>query len=88
MSMKPIMCKNCHEEIVQLPSGTWIDKNGVVWCPSSEMPHTNVLHEPIISPEWARSIQNLSRRSPSFWTPQELAKLFQLTEAQIKEILE
>jgi hypothetical protein len=98
--MKPIVCKNCHEEIVQLPSGTWIDENGVVWCPPDDPVDTvegwsraldshrvQILHQPIVPPEWAERIRTLAKHSPSFWTPYELAKLVQLSEEQITEIL-
>jgi hypothetical protein len=45
-----------------------------------------ILHEPLILLEWAERIRTLAASS-SAWTPREIAKLTQLTEDQIKEVL-
>jgi hypothetical protein len=89
--MKPVECKKCQEKITQLPTGTWIDGLGVVFClrqPNGTPLEEFGLHEPIIDPEWADRIRSLAKYSPSHWTPGEIAKLMQLAETQVKNILE
>jgi hypothetical protein len=43
--------------------------------------------EPIINPEWCEEIVTLHRSNSNFWTVSELAKIFQLPEEQVREIL-
>jgi hypothetical protein len=43
--------------------------------------------EPVINPEWCKEIVTLHRSNSNFWTIPELAKLFQLPEDQVREIL-
>ncbi len=43
--------------------------------------------EPVINPEWCEEIVTLHRSNSNFWTVSELSRLFQLSEEQVREIL-
>lgn len=83
--MEPIKCKNCPAELTQVVTGSWIDPDGFVYCPCLYTEPR--LHEPIITPEWRAEIKRLVGTSSKFWTTQELARLMQLPEDTIQEIL-
>ena len=88
--MDAILCGTCREELTQVETGSWIDKNGRVWCPfgPGEPVALQTLHAPMITLEWAAEIRRLFGSSPSFWTPKELGRLMALSETQIREVLE
>jgi hypothetical protein len=74
-------------KIEMLPTGTWIDEAGYVYCSIVQVGQSGMLHEPIIPPEWLERIRLLNKTNPNFWTVKELARLMQLTIAQIEEAL-
>jgi hypothetical protein len=84
--MEVIKCKNCPEEIEQLPSGTWTNRDGFCYCKKQLPGEAPMLHEPIISPEWRNNIKVMARNA--FWSPTRLAQLYQLSATQIQEILD
>lgn len=83
-------CRNCPENIEQLPSGTWISSVGQVYCQSTMTGRdvTPRLHIPQLQEDWIRNIQALARINPTVWTPIAIARLMGVPEDQILEILD
>ena len=78
-------CRRCTTEIEQLPTGSWVSAAGNAYCGYSATYH--MLHEPIMQADWIEAIRRLAAMNPTFWTPEELARIMSLTVDQIKEVL-
>lgn len=84
--MEPIKCKNCPEEIEPLPSGTWVTHEGFCYCKKRVGDEAPMLHEPLLPVEWLVDIKTLGANA-TVWSPYRIARIMQLPEKTIKDIL-